>query len=163
MRRDRLGASALAWAGLLTWVLVSLPNVTLAEARASPRFSWWLLAWLAFGVAFWMASRRDRPDAITVTGLVLQATAVVTMVGLLCNGFEGLLLVLVAAQLGRLSSLRAGIAVLFLQTLAAGVAIALHWSLRPALMLMPPYLGFQLFSFLGYRLQASLADQSRLE
>ena len=174
MRRDRLRNSAVSagreraavtirWAGLATWVLVSLPNLTTAAARSSPRFPWWLAAWLTFGGAFWLVSGRAGSDATWVVALALQAAAVVTMVGLLCNGFEGLLLVLVAAQLGRTASLRVGVAALILQTLAAGAAIALHWTPRSALMLMPPYAGFQLFAFFGFRLQTFLVEQSRLE
>jgi signal transduction histidine kinase len=152
---------AIRWAGFATWVVVALP--TFAGAQASPRFPVWLAAWLVFGGASAVVSRRPRLDAAGVCGLVLQGAAVVVMVGLLCNGFVGLLLVVVAAELGRLAGLRLGIAWLVLQTLAAGAAIALHWSLRPALMLMPPYLGFELFTFLAFRVQARLAERSRLE
>src|SRR2546425_5196444 len=163
MRRERLETWGITWVGLATWALVALPTIAPAEGRSSPRFPWWLAAWLLFGAAFWVTSRRSRLDAMSVLGLLLQVVAVVTMVGTLCNGFEGLLLVFVAAQLGRIASLPAGVACLILQTLAAGAAVALHLSLRSALMLMPPYLGFQLFAFFGSRLQTSLAEQGRLE
>src|SRR5450755_498630 len=155
---------ALRWAGFATWVVVALP--TFRGALASPRFPAWLGAWLVFGAASLLVSRGEKPsrlDAAAVAGLVLQGAAVVVMVGLLCNGYEGLLLVFVAAELGRLAGLRVGVTWLVLQTLAAGMAIALHWSLGPALMLMPPYLGFELFTFLAFRVQARLAEQSRLE
>src|SRR5215510_14662952 len=89
--RER-AAFTIRWAGLAAWVLVSLPNITVAAARSSPRFPWWLAAWLVFGAAFWIVSGRTRNDATSVFMLVLQVIAVVTMVGLLCNGFEGLLL-----------------------------------------------------------------------
>lgn len=152
---------AIRWAGFATWVVVALPTFT--GALASPRFPAWLAAWLVFGAASALVSRRERLDAAGAGGLALQGVAVVVMVGLLCNGFEGMLLVFVAAELGRLAGLRLGIAWLVVQTLAAGIAIALHWSLRPALMLMPPYLGFELFTFLAFRFQARLAERSRLE
>ena len=41
-------------------------------------------------------------------GLALEGAAVVALVALLCNGFEGMLLVVVAAQLGRVATLPAG-------------------------------------------------------
>jgi signal transduction histidine kinase len=149
------------WAGFATWVVVALPTFT--GALASPRFPWWLAAWLAFGAASVAVSRRARLDAAAACGLALQGMAVVAMVGLLCNGFEGLLLVFVAAELGRLAGLRVGVTWLALQTLAAGTAIALHWSPRPALLLVPPYLGSQLFAFLAFRAQSRLAEKSRVE
>lgn len=152
---------AIRWAGFATWVVVALPTFT--GALHSPRFPWWLAAWLAFGAASLAVSRRPRLDAAAVCGLAVQGAAVVGMVGLLCNGFEGLLLVFVAAELGRLAGLRAGLAWLVLQTVAVGAAIALHWSLRPALMLVPPYLGFELFTFLEFRALSRLAETSRLE
>jgi len=86
---------------------------------------------------------------------------VVTMVALLCNGFEGMLLVFVAAQLGRLAPLRGGAAWLVAQTLVVATALAVHWSPRAAVMLMAPYAGFQLFAFFAARLLAQLAEQSR--
>jgi signal transduction histidine kinase len=122
----------------------------------------WLIAWLLFGLAFGLVWRRRRLDLLAAAGLVLQGSAVVVMVGLLCNGFEGMLLVLVAAQLGGLLGTAAGIGWLLVQTAAVAAGIALHWSLRPALTLAPPYLGFQIFVFLVFRLQARLNEQSRL-
>src|SRR5262249_23940472 len=70
------------------------------------------------------------------------------------------------------------------QTALLAAAVAWHWSRRPAYLLVPPYLGFQLFAWLGarllametaardrlaaanatlVRLQAELADQSRAD
>ena len=83
------------------------------------------------------------------------------MVGLLCNGFEGMLLVFIAAQLRRLAPLRTGAAWLAAQTLTVAAALAVHWSPRAAVMLMAPYAGFQLFAFFAARLHAQLAEQSR--
>jgi signal transduction histidine kinase len=85
------------------------------------------------------------------------------MVGLLCNGFEGMLLVLVAAQLGSLLPTAAGIGWIVIQTVAVGTAIALHWTPRAAVTLAPPYLGFEIFVFLVFRLQARLNERSRLQ
>src|ERR1051326_4837093 len=73
-----------------------------------------------------------------------------------CNGFEGTLLVLVAMQLGARFTPRAAIAWVVVQTLLLGGAIAIHWSARPALMLAPPYFGFQLLAV------ATIASMTRL-
>jgi signal transduction histidine kinase len=148
-------------AGLAAWLLVSLP--TCLEAQASPRFPSWLVAWLACGAAMAVAARRNRLDAVASAALAVHGAAVAVMVGLLCNGFEGLLLVFAAAQLGRLAGLRLGLAWLAGQTLVVAAALAAHWTPRTSLMLMAPYLGFQLFAFFAARLHARLAEHSRSE
>jgi signal transduction histidine kinase len=151
--------ASLVLAGLLAWLGVSLP--TWLQAHVSPRFPLWAPAWLLCGAAMVVASRRTRLDAIAAAALVLQGASVAVMVGLLCNGFEGMLLVFAAAQLGRLAPLRLGAAWLVGQTLVVASALAVHWSPRASLMLMAPYFGFQLFAFFAARLHAQLAEQSR--
>jgi signal transduction histidine kinase len=146
-------------AGLLAWLSVSLP--TWLEASASPRFPLWAATWLVCGAAMVVASRGTRLSGVAAVALVLQGTSVAVMVGLLCNGFEGMLLVFAAAQLGRLAPLRLGAAWLVAQTLVVAGAVAVHWSPRSAVMLMAPYFGFQLFAFFAARLHAQLAEQSR--
>ena len=148
-------------AGMAAWLLVSLP--TWIEAHGSPRFGVWVVAWLGCGAAMAVASRRARLDAVTGGALALQGAAIAVMVGLLCNGFEGMLLVFAAAQLGRVATLRVGIGWLAGQTLVVATAIGAHWSPRLSLMLMAPYTGFQLFAFFAARLQVELAERSRAE
>jgi signal transduction histidine kinase len=82
----------------------------------------------------------------------VQIAAVTTMVGLLCNGYEGALLAMVAAQLGAAFAPREGAAWIAAATLAAGTAIAVHWTPRAAILLVPPYLGLQVFAFVISRL-----------
>jgi signal transduction histidine kinase len=149
------------FAGLVAWLLVSVP--TCVEAHGSPRFPGWLVAWLVCGAAMVVASRRSRLDAVAAGALAVQGAAVAVMVGLLCNGFEGMLLVFVAAQLGRLAAPRAGIAWLVAHTLVVAAALGAHWSPRAAVMLMAPYFGFQLFAFFAARLHVELAERSRAE
>ena len=74
--------------------------------------------------------RRGGGRGVAAAAIAVQGAAVATMVGLLCNGFEGLLLVFAAAQLGRLAGLRLGIAWLIAHTLAVAGACAVHWSPR---------------------------------
>jgi signal transduction histidine kinase len=148
-------------AGLGAWLFVALPTVFVAWR--SPSFPFWALAWLLFGFTLAITSRRRRLDAPMAAGLALQGACVVAMVSLLCNGFEGMLLVVVAAQLGLVAPLGSGFLWLFSQTLAVTLGIAFHWSTRPALMLMSPYLGFQVFGLLAFHVQARLAERSRLE
>jgi signal transduction histidine kinase len=138
-----------AWAGLLTWLLVAAPTV--ATGTGSPRFVWWAAACAAFGAALRLAleTRSTRWHGVA---LAVQSAAVVIMVALLCNGFEGALLAVVAAQLGAGRSARAGLPWLLAQTAAVAAAIAWHWSPRSALLLTPPFLGFQVFTFYAVRL-----------
>jgi signal transduction histidine kinase len=74
-----------------------------------------------------------------------------------------MLLVFAAAQLGRLATLRAGIAWLVAQTMVVATALGAHWTPRAAVMLMAPYFGFQLFAFFAARLHVQLAERSRVE
>ena len=143
---------ALGVAGCATWAMVAVP--TLVVSARSPRFPWWLVVWLLFGAMLALAWRVATTGRSAITARILQVASVVAMVGLLCNGFEGALLVIVAAQLGLCAGLREGLVWILLQTLATTLAIALHWAPRPALLLAPPYLGFQLFVFLTVRFAA---------
>lgn len=155
----------MAVAGFVTWVLVAVP--TLAGGTGSPRFAAWLAAWVTFAALLAFRWRRPLGRLAAWSVRFGQAAAVTTMVGLLCNGFEGALLVVVAAELGLAATRRAGIAWIILQTLAMAVAIGVHWAPRPAALIAPPYLGFQLFAFLalGYaaREAAERADRARLD
>jgi len=148
-------------AGLVAWLAVSLP--TWIGAQGSPRFAAWAVAWAVCGAAMAVTALRPRLDAAAAAALAVQGAAVATQVGLLCNGFEGLLLVFAAAQLGRLAGLRLGVAWLVAQTAAVAGALAVHWSPGAALMLMAPYLGCQGFALVAARLQAGLAEQGRGE
>jgi len=158
-------SSRLSLAGLGAWLLVSLP--TPLSAAASPRFPFWLLASLGYAAALTVATRRPLgPRALRLV-LLAEAGCVVAMVGLLSNGFEGSLLAIAAAQLGVFASLPEGALWIVGQTAAAGTAIALHWTPRAAALLVPPYLGLQLFAFFLLRQLvregAIRAVRSRLE
>ena len=139
-------------AGLLTWILVGLP-VLLREPQSPANLLGWIPFFLAFGVAFRFSTAPARGGA-RPAGLLLpalQAASVLGMVALLCNGYEGSLLVLVAMQLASRLEPRAGVSWIAVQSILFAAAVTLHWSLRPALMLTPPYLGFQLLAFFVVR------------
>jgi signal transduction histidine kinase len=147
---------ALTRAGLLAWLLVSLP--TLRSATHSPRFPYWTLAAVLGAAALVHATRHLRAGLRLRAALLVQIASVTTMVGLLCNGYEGVLLALVAAQIGAALGSREGIAWITGATIAAGLAIGLHWTPGSALLLVPPYLGLQLFAFVTLRLLAREAQ-----
>ena len=141
----------LRWAGLAVWIGVGLP-IWLQVDKANPRaFAGWLAAWLLFAAAFWItAAGRPLPRRMELGLLALQGACVVALVLLLCNGFEGTLLVLVAMQLAGRVSRRVGLSWIAVQTLLLGAGIAIHWSPPPAWLLTPPYLGFQILAFLTF-------------
>ena len=146
-------------AGVAVWAGVCLATVLSASSNA--RLLLWAPASALFIGAFFVAHSRPRfPIAFA---LVVQSASVVTMVALLCNGYEGLLLALIATQLALRVSGRTGLFWIVAQSAAMLIAIAFHWSLRLALLLTPPYLGFQLLLFVALRLQSELAEKSRAE
>jgi signal transduction histidine kinase len=150
LTRDHL--RLLRWGGLAAWLGVGLPTWLQLGAVQSPRaFAGWLAAWLLFAVAFWItAAGRPRPRRAELALLALQAACVAALALLLCDGFEGTLLVVVAMQLAGRVPRRTGLAWIAVQSLVLGAAVAIHWSPRPAFLLAPPYLGFQILAFLTF-------------
>jgi signal transduction histidine kinase len=126
---------------LLTWLMVGLPGLLyhLPEGFADWR---WVATLVAFGAVFALDLRR--PHLLL---LGLAAVAALALVLLRCNGYEGVLLALVAMQLGRRVGRATGVAWILLQTALLAVADALQFSPRSAALLVPPYLGFQLVAY----------------
>jgi signal transduction histidine kinase len=130
---------------LVTWAMVVAP-VPLQITGPALRVVGWSLSVASFlGCA--LAALRTRRARVRGGLLVLAALAVVGTVLTACDGFEGALLVLVALQLGGLVSRAQGVAWIAAQSLALGAAVAFHWNRGAALLLAPPYLGFQLLAF----------------
>lgn len=137
----------LRWGGVVAWLMVGLPILS-NEIRRPAVFAVWFAAWLIFVAAFWIsADGRERPRGEALGLPVLQVVCVVALVLTICDGFEGALLVLVAMQIAPRVSRRTGLGWIVAQSALLCAAISIHWSLRPALMLAPPYLGFQLLAF----------------
>jgi signal transduction histidine kinase len=139
-------------AGLLAGLIVGVPALLYHAVFALPsaptpvwRSVGWFAAFLLFGLLFGLNLRRA-----SLLFLALESVAAVTLVLLRCNGYEASLLVLVAIQLGTLLDLRHGMLWVCTQTLLLGAAMAAGWSIRSALLMMPPYLGFQLVAFLAF-------------
>jgi len=133
--------------GTVMWLMVGVP-VLIQPQGDLWRLAAWASAFALFGVLYLFGRG--------VTPLVIEAAAVMAMVLTRCNGFEGTLLVLVAMQVAAQFAPRTAIAWVVVQTLLLGAAIGIHWSLRPALMLAPPYFGFQLLAV------ATIASMTRL-
>lgn len=136
-------------AGLVAWVLVGLRSLTWHGGTPTPTAWRWIAVYLLFGALF--AWHLVRPRLLLVAA---EAGAALALVLLGCNGYEGILLALVAAQLaGRLRP-AAGIAWIAAQTLALFAAIAVQMSVRAAWLLAPPYLGLQLVAFFTFHVMA---------
>lgn len=138
--------------GIVMWLMTAVP-VLIQPQGDRWRLAAWAFAFVVFGTLY----RFGRG----VTPLVVESMAVVAMVLTRCNGFEGTLLVLVAMQLGARFAPRTGVTWIVIQTLLLGGAIAIHWSMRPALMLVPPYFGFQLLAFATIASMGRLAEATR--
>jgi signal transduction histidine kinase len=143
----------LRFGGLAAWLGVGVPLWLQREQVRPGAVPGWLAAWLLFAVALWATTsgRSGRPWSrrAVLALLAVQAISVLALVLQLCDGFEGTLLVVVAMQLAPRVSRRAGLAWIAVQSLLLASAVAVHWSLRPALLLAPPYLGFQILAFLA--------------
>jgi signal transduction histidine kinase len=170
---------ALRFAGIAAWLGVSL--TTAIKAPLTPRLFAWACVSIVFIVAFLWSTRSARRPFIT---LALQSACAIAMAALFCNGYEGLLLVLLAVQLALSTSSRLGFGLIGVQSLALSVAVAFQWNLESALLLSLPYFGFQVLMFAVVRLfteerrmreevvrahaelvrmQGALAEKSRLE
>jgi signal transduction histidine kinase len=144
--RSRMNdARAIRITGLAAWLLVGLP-VVIQGANTKGLMAQWAVAFILFGALF--IADLHRPSLVF---LALAGGCVVVTTLLLCDGFEGALMVLIAMRLGARVDRRTGIAWIIIQTLLLAVAIAIHWTPRSAILLTPPYLGFQLVAFFTMR------------
>src|SRR5438270_2284693 len=132
---------ALKVGGVAVWLMVGAP-IFFGSAFSPARLAGWAVAYVAFLALFAIALRTSK--LLAIAG---EAACVVALVLVMCDGFEGALLVLAALQLGGLVSRRRGLLWIGAQTALLAVAISIHWSPRAALLLAPPYLGFQLLAF----------------
>ncbi len=140
--------------GVFTWLLVAAPQA-IEGLAPRPAFVSWLTALILFGALYaWATARLGRPGPLLWAALAAQTVCVVVMAAVQYRGLEGTLLVLIALELGLTAAPRVGLAWILVQSLALMWAIQHHWSLRPALMFAPPYLGFQVLTFLMVRLLA---------
>jgi signal transduction histidine kinase len=142
-------------AALVVWAMVGVPLVVRGVATNPVAMLGWAMAYVAFGGALGLTLRgADGPRRGVLWLIGLQALAVIVMVRLLCQGWEGSLLVLVAAELGIFLQRRAGLVWIVSQTLLFAWAIASHWSTGSALLLTPPYFGLQILALLALELLA---------
>jgi signal transduction histidine kinase len=144
---DRRFSLLLRNIGAVTWIAIAATTLAQAPVRSIPVL--WYCATLTFALCLWYECGRRNAAYVAMAG---EGVALLGMVAVACNGFEGLLLVLIAAQLGyRASPLVAGVGA-SAGALGLFLAIAYHWSLRSACLLTAPYLGFSILMMLCTRL-----------
>jgi signal transduction histidine kinase len=166
---------SLRLAGFGLWALSGLPmSVTLAQnpvLLTATRYRLWLGCFLVFGAAFAVTGWTARPwqsRRIQVTSLAIQSSAALVMIGLVCSGQEGSLLVIVAAQLGWLLPLPVALGWILAQATMMCAMLALTMPRQLTVALMTIYLGFQVLAFLSCFLtareaaaRANLAEANR--
>jgi signal transduction histidine kinase len=144
----------LLFAGIAAWLGVSL--ATVIQAHFTQRLLAWACASVVFIAAFLWSTRTARRPFVA---MALQSASAIAMTALFCNGYEGLLLVLLAAQLGFSTGSRLGLVLIAVQSAALIAAVDFQWHIRAALLLVPPYFGFQLLMFAVVRL---LTEERRM-
>ena len=136
-------------AGLVAWLVVGL-RAFISHFGVMPGSDGrWIVAFLLFGALF--AADLRRPRLLLVAA---ESATALALVLLGCNGYEGILLALVAMQLGTRLGPQAGILWIGLQMLLLGAGVAIQLGPRAAWLLGPPYLGLQLVAFFTFSTMA---------
>ncbi|HXH93001.1 MAG TPA: sensor histidine kinase [Thermoanaerobaculia bacterium] len=133
-------------AGLTAWLMVGLP-VIIQGATLPGTMLRWAVAYVLFGALFVADLARPRRSL-----MAMEVLCIVVMVLLLCDGFEGTLLVLIAMRLPSLMDRKRGLAWIVIQTLFLAGAVAFHWNGRSAWLLAPAYFGFQILAFFTFEI-----------
>jgi signal transduction histidine kinase len=114
------------WVGILTWVIIGIPSVLWqAEYRSlfTPQAAMLFGAFIVFILAFIVATRRSTSRGVRITLIVIETVAAYVCVMLQATGFQPVLLVIIAAQLGTYPP-RFAIAVIALNSIILGFIVA---------------------------------------
>lgn len=154
MKSGKTGPLFLRSAGIIAWLSTGIPAMLLllqTPALLGPvRLLLWFGSFLIFGLGFWHTSRvagAARLERSTVVWLGLQAATALGMFEMICTGFESVLLVVVAAQLGLLFPSRPGLVWIVIQTALIGWFSTNHWATYNAFRWTAATFGFELFAF----------------
>ena len=140
----------LVWAGILTWVIVALPHV----GNIKPL---WAVCYVAFLALFLLATPEHCPRGREIALIVAQTILALVCCKLQPSGMQPVLLVLVAAQLGHMST-RVAMSWIVVQSVALFlIAPATREGRWGAL----GYFAFQLFGFLTARIAHDESDAKK--
>jgi signal transduction histidine kinase len=91
------------WVGFLTWIIIGIPSL-LWEAQyrslVAPRAAMLFGAFIVFIIAFLIGTRPSCTNSTRIPMLILEALAAYACISLQPTGFQPVLLVIIAAQLG---------------------------------------------------------------
>ena len=153
-------------AGFVTWAMVGVPQISrLAGAGAftSPAGLGWMASFLGFGAAFWFGSRDERTRRSELTLVVVQSLLALACVAFQPIGFQPVLLVVVAVQLGQIP-IAAAICWIAGQSAILGLILVSSDTNLPVGMTFA-YFGFQIFGIFVTRIahQEHAAKQALAE
>lgn len=127
----------------------------------SNRLLFYVAGYVLFGFAFWLAARgraEQKGTSWRPAALLLQSGLALSLVWLVCSGFEGSLLVVVAAQVAAIFPLPLALGWIAAQSLLMGWIISLHWPPSVLFPLVLAWLGAQVFAALMSRALANEAE-----
>ena len=145
-------SALIAVAGAIAWLMVALPAF-IRHGGAIPVDPRWIAAFAGFGVLF--VAHLVRPRVAFLLG---QSVAALTLMLVRGDGYEGVLLAVIAMQLGTSIGRAAGIAWIAAQTGILAAAVDLQLGARAAWLLVPPYLGFQVVAYFTFWSMAREAE-----
>ncbi|NTX63056.1 sensor histidine kinase [Myxococcus sp. CA051A] len=137
-------------AGLLTWAVVGSPHAedVLREPSllSTPRELAWLVAFLAFGLAYWWNARAEVEDRRGIPLMGVQAVSALVIVATSRTGVDGALLAIVAAQAPELLPQRRAMLWVLAQSVALLLVFVSIYPLSRALLQALIFIGFQGFT-----------------
>jgi signal transduction histidine kinase len=146
----------LTFSGFLTWLIVGVPSFAWAWELGPERFTAWAVAFAGFIVLYALTQRPGCSSGVELVLAAGEAIAALTIVALLPNGFSGILLVIVAAQVGS-RGLPVALPWIAAQTIVFGLLQAGEKP-RMVVEISAAYFAFQLFAALTARIAHSEAD-----
>lgn len=134
------------WVGVLTWIIIGIPSVLWqAQYRslAGPRAALLFTAFIIFIVAFLLGTRPGCGTPTKISMIVVETLAAYSCVALQPTGFQPVLLVIIAAQLGAYRP-RVAIIVIAINCIVLGIIVSQN-DASPVIYALV-YFAFSLFS-----------------
>lgn len=149
----------LRYSGLFTWAMVGIPLALNTwyfpagdQGGSPPDMLYSMLAFLAFGACYWLATRElgvRQPRWYDIVLLVMLSGAAILVSYLTGTGLGGILLMIVAGVIPWLMPLRWGIPWLVIQHVAlVPVFVRLNFKFDEAVLQAALYIGYSSFTFI---------------
>jgi signal transduction histidine kinase len=114
------------WVGVMTWVIVAIPSVLWqAQYRSlfAPRAAVLFVAFIVFIIAFIFGTRPGCDTPTKISMLIVETLAAYVCISMQPTGFQPVLLVIIAAQLGAYRP-RVAIIVIVINCIALGIIVS---------------------------------------